>query len=262
MLGDLGFWGCIFSFYPSFTIDHLIPLFYPLTRHVKVKKETEVPNHVSMATSGACSGAGSTTNSSGITLVAHHQLSLNGPGAGIPDPVERDWEDDERIVVPSSPADWEEKKDIIGELYMTQNLILNDVIKIMYTQHHFKATCVFFFLLICFSNFFFFHNSPTSRAAADNSLDQTAPGCTRANLPSGGGASTINRVMAAIPITIAATFPRQQQQHALSSPGGPYGAAARLSPGIRNNLNRPRWLGVIAQQEGRRRRRRLLRFTV
>lgn len=95
-----------------------------------------------MATSSACSSAGNT--SSGITLVAHHQLQLlNAPAAVIPDPAERGWEDDERIVVPSSPADWEAKKDIIGELYMTQNLILNDVIKIMCTQHHFKATCVF-----------------------------------------------------------------------------------------------------------------------
>ncbi|KAK1758030.1 hypothetical protein QBC47DRAFT_294217 [Echria macrotheca] len=46
----------------------------------------------------------------------------------------------ERPIIPTSSADWEAKKDIIGELYMTQNLILNDVMKIMYTQHKFKAT--------------------------------------------------------------------------------------------------------------------------
>lgn len=46
----------------------------------------------------------------------------------------------ERPTVPSSSADWEAKKEIIGELYMTQNLILNDVMKIMYSQHKFKAT--------------------------------------------------------------------------------------------------------------------------
>ncbi|KAK5656051.1 hypothetical protein OQA88_5190 [Cercophora sp. LCS_1] len=46
----------------------------------------------------------------------------------------------DRPTVPSSPADWEAKKEIIGSLYMTQNLILNDVMKIMLTEHKFKAT--------------------------------------------------------------------------------------------------------------------------
>src|SRR5689334_17554950 len=49
----------------------------------------------------------------------------------------------DRPTVPSSPADWEAKKEIIASLYMTQNLILNDVMKIMLTEHKFKATFVF-----------------------------------------------------------------------------------------------------------------------
>ena len=46
----------------------------------------------------------------------------------------------ERPLVPTSSADWEARKEIIGELYMTQNLILNDVMKIMQSRHKFKAT--------------------------------------------------------------------------------------------------------------------------
>ena len=46
----------------------------------------------------------------------------------------------ERPVVPSSTADWEAKKDIIHDLYMNQNLILNEVIDIMLATHNFKAT--------------------------------------------------------------------------------------------------------------------------
>ncbi|KAK0633841.1 Clr5 domain-containing protein [Immersiella caudata] len=46
----------------------------------------------------------------------------------------------DRPLVPTSSADWEAKKGIIMELYMTQNLILNDVIQIMLSEHKFKAT--------------------------------------------------------------------------------------------------------------------------
>ncbi|KAK1830570.1 hypothetical protein QBC39DRAFT_409881 [Podospora conica] len=46
----------------------------------------------------------------------------------------------ERPLVPTSSTDWEARKEIIGELYMTQNLILNDVMKIMLSKHKFKAT--------------------------------------------------------------------------------------------------------------------------
>jgi hypothetical protein len=46
----------------------------------------------------------------------------------------------ERPLVPTSAADWEDKKDTIEGLYMTQNLILNDVIEIMLSEHKFKAT--------------------------------------------------------------------------------------------------------------------------
>ena len=46
----------------------------------------------------------------------------------------------DRPLVPTSSADWEAKKDVIMELYMTQNLILNDVIQIMLSEHKFKAT--------------------------------------------------------------------------------------------------------------------------
>ncbi|KAK0654962.1 Clr5 domain-containing protein, partial [Cercophora newfieldiana] len=46
----------------------------------------------------------------------------------------------DRPTVPTSSTDWEAKKDVIMELYMTQNLILNDVIQIMLSKHKFKAT--------------------------------------------------------------------------------------------------------------------------
>ncbi|KAK3342054.1 hypothetical protein B0T25DRAFT_357665 [Lasiosphaeria hispida] len=46
----------------------------------------------------------------------------------------------ERPLVPTSAADWEAKKDVINELYMTRNLILNDVMAIMLSKHKFKAT--------------------------------------------------------------------------------------------------------------------------
>ena len=48
----------------------------------------------------------------------------------------------ERLLVPKCSADWEAKKAIIKELYIDQNLILNDVINIMQSAHHFKATYV------------------------------------------------------------------------------------------------------------------------
>ncbi|KAK4233936.1 hypothetical protein C8A03DRAFT_19079 [Achaetomium macrosporum] len=46
----------------------------------------------------------------------------------------------DRPMVPTTPADWESKKQIIRELYMDQNKILNEVIEIMITKHKFKAT--------------------------------------------------------------------------------------------------------------------------
>jgi hypothetical protein len=46
----------------------------------------------------------------------------------------------ERPLVPTSSTDWEARKEVIGELYMSQNLILNDVMKIMLSRHKFKAT--------------------------------------------------------------------------------------------------------------------------
>ncbi|KAK4140123.1 uncharacterized protein C8A04DRAFT_40138 [Dichotomopilus funicola] len=46
----------------------------------------------------------------------------------------------ERPIVPTSPGDWEAKKQIIRELYMDQNMILNEVMEIMVTKHKFKAT--------------------------------------------------------------------------------------------------------------------------
>lgn len=46
----------------------------------------------------------------------------------------------ERPLVPTSPGDWESKKRIIRELYMDQNMILNEVMEIMVTKHKFKAT--------------------------------------------------------------------------------------------------------------------------
>ncbi|KAK3396616.1 hypothetical protein B0T20DRAFT_502094 [Sordaria brevicollis] len=46
----------------------------------------------------------------------------------------------ERPLVPTCPADWEAKKDIIYDLYMNKNFILNDVVEIMLTTHRFKAT--------------------------------------------------------------------------------------------------------------------------
>lgn len=46
----------------------------------------------------------------------------------------------ERPLVPTCPADWEAKKDIIYDLYMNKNFILNDVVEIMLSSHRFKAT--------------------------------------------------------------------------------------------------------------------------
>ncbi|KAK3290270.1 Clr5 domain-containing protein, partial [Chaetomium fimeti] len=46
----------------------------------------------------------------------------------------------ERPMVPTSRTDWESKKKTIQELYMDQNMVLNDVIDIMITKYRFKAT--------------------------------------------------------------------------------------------------------------------------
>jgi hypothetical protein len=46
----------------------------------------------------------------------------------------------ERPMVPTSASDWETKKQIIRELYLEQNMILNEVIDIMITKYKFKAT--------------------------------------------------------------------------------------------------------------------------
>ena len=45
-----------------------------------------------------------------------------------------------RPLVPSSPAEWEARKNAIEELYLNKNLVLNDVIDIMLSAHSFKAT--------------------------------------------------------------------------------------------------------------------------
>ncbi|KAK4157406.1 hypothetical protein C8A00DRAFT_11767 [Chaetomidium leptoderma] len=45
-----------------------------------------------------------------------------------------------RPMVPTSASDWESRKQTIRELYMDQNIILNEVIEIMITKHKFKAT--------------------------------------------------------------------------------------------------------------------------
>ena len=46
----------------------------------------------------------------------------------------------ERPIVPTNASDWEAKKQIIRELYMDQNMILNEVIDIMISKYKFKAT--------------------------------------------------------------------------------------------------------------------------
>ena len=46
----------------------------------------------------------------------------------------------ERPMVPTNASDWESRKQIIRELYMEQNMILNEVIEIMITKYKFKAT--------------------------------------------------------------------------------------------------------------------------
>ena len=48
-----------------------------------------------------------------------------------------------RPMVPTCAGDWESRKRTIGELYMDQNMILNEVIEIMLTKYKFKATQVF-----------------------------------------------------------------------------------------------------------------------
>jgi len=55
-------------------------------------------------------------------------------GTATPDPLPT------RPMVPTSSSDWEVRKQTIRELYMDQNMILNEVIDIMLTKHKFKAT--------------------------------------------------------------------------------------------------------------------------
>ncbi|KAL2173907.1 Clr5 domain-containing protein, partial [Thermothelomyces heterothallicus CBS 202.75] len=45
-----------------------------------------------------------------------------------------------RPMVPVSASDWESKKHIIRELYIDQNMFLNEVIEIMICKYNFKAT--------------------------------------------------------------------------------------------------------------------------
>ncbi|KAL2157863.1 hypothetical protein VTH06DRAFT_4916 [Thermothelomyces fergusii] len=45
-----------------------------------------------------------------------------------------------RPMIPVSASDWESKKQIIWELYIDQNMFLNEVIEIMITKYNFKAT--------------------------------------------------------------------------------------------------------------------------
>jgi hypothetical protein len=45
-------------------------------------------------------------------------------------------------MVPTGASDWESRKQIIRELYVEQNMILNEVIEIMITKYKFKATYV------------------------------------------------------------------------------------------------------------------------
>ncbi len=48
----------------------------------------------------------------------------------------------DRPMVPACAGDWESRKRTIEELYMDQNMILNEVIQIMQTKYKFKATQV------------------------------------------------------------------------------------------------------------------------
>ena len=43
-------------------------------------------------------------------------------------------------MVPTGATDWESRKHIIRDLYMDQNMILNEVIEIMIAKYKFKAT--------------------------------------------------------------------------------------------------------------------------
>ncbi|KAK3903687.1 Clr5 domain-containing protein [Staphylotrichum tortipilum] len=63
-------------------------------------------------------------------IVKLHKVS----GTVTPDPLPT------RPMVPTSSSDWEARKQTIRELYMDQNMILNEVIDIMLTKHKFKAT--------------------------------------------------------------------------------------------------------------------------
>lgn len=62
-----------------------------------------------------------------------------------PSPTKSDRDDSagplpERARLPTCPADWEAKKEIIRGHYMEKNMILNDVMEIMVRKHKFKAT--------------------------------------------------------------------------------------------------------------------------
>lgn len=47
-----------------------------------------------------------------------------------------------RATVPTKQADWEAVKGVIEDLYLRQNVRLKDVIEVMHTTHHFRATQV------------------------------------------------------------------------------------------------------------------------
>jgi len=53
-----------------------------------------------------------------------------------------------RPLIPTCAGDWESRKQIIRELYMDQNMILNEVIEIMVNKYKFKATQVFLSLWV------------------------------------------------------------------------------------------------------------------
>ena len=66
-----------------------------------------------------------------------------------------------RPMVPTCAGDWESRKLTIGELYMDQNMILNEVIEIMLTKYKFKATQVSI------------HSSPLPSRVLELSCEQT-----------------------------------------------------------------------------------------
>ncbi len=61
-------------------------------------------------------------------------------GSNTPPDEPQGTESKEPVVIPTSQLDWESRKQVIQDLYLSQNLPLAEVVRKMHSQHRFKAT--------------------------------------------------------------------------------------------------------------------------